>query len=87
MGVNALFLVVTKYHALNFVLLISGNCLRILKVLLKSEFLDTVAVNLELLVTELFVGFVARNNRVEVEYAFVWSLQVPQNVVEVRWFV
>jgi hypothetical protein len=62
MGVNALFLVITENHILNFVLLVSGCSLDVLKILLQTELLNTITVNLELLVAEFVVGFVTRDD-------------------------
>lgn len=86
MGINALFFVVTEHHALSLVLLVSHS-LSVEVVLLEPEFFDTVAVDLEFVLAELLVSLVAGHNRVEIEHAFVWSLQVAKDVVEVGWLV
>jgi hypothetical protein len=51
---------------------------------LNSELFNTVGVHLKLLVTELIVGLVTRDVGVEIEDAFVWSLQVTEEVVDVH---
>ena len=51
---------------------------------MNSELFNTVGVHLELLVTELIVSLVSRDVGVEIEDAFVWSLQVTEEVVDVH---
>jgi len=51
---------------------------------LNSELFNTVGVHLKLLVTKLIVSLVTRDVGVEIEDAFVWSLQVTEEVVDVH---
>ena len=59
-SVDALFLVVAEDDPLNFSGLICGDGLGIWLVVLESELLHAVAVDLELFVTELLVSLVSR---------------------------
>jgi hypothetical protein len=86
-SVDALLLVVAENHTLDLALLIGGSGLGILTFLMKSELLHTVAVDLELLVTQPIVGFVARYNGIVVKNTLVRSFEVSENVVVVGWLV
>lgn len=87
MGINTLLFVITEDHSLYFVLLISGGSFSFLNVVLQSELLNAVTIDLKLFMAEFIMGFVTRDNRVEVKDTFIWGLKISKNIVEVSWLV